>query len=431
MCGTPGNWKWGFNSGAHWADDCSCTGNAPHSFNAAGVCICGATGTPGTGGGGAAGPASPCGICGVVGPWYWGGNADVHWAANCNCTGNEPHSFDASGRCRCGATGAPGAAAGMERSACPMCGVVGSWSWGFNDNVHWANNCNCTANEPHTFVFGGLCRCGASPPGGPIAAPQENFRDEDFIDAGAIIDDLLRAIAAGETPTIDLTTAGSVTIINADVFQAIADAGVDVEVILPSGFKFTIIASSITANVGAFDLHIEVIIKYALAQLETIGGGKVDVPANSIVFRPNFHGEFGFELVFTVTAEQVADAGLDLATVRLYHVDAGGNVTDKGSPTLHDDGSISFSKTHASFYVLSSNPPVTTEVGTTDIGSNVTVDTPAVSDQPSTRVAPTQLERAAQADSIVWILVAIVGAAVIAAGAVAVVMIKRKKAQHG
>jgi len=368
-------------------------------------------------------------MCGVVGYWTWGGNNDVHWAGNCSCTANAPHTVNAAGVCTvCGRTGlTPGAGAGAVNvvgTACGMCGVVGAWSWGGNDDVHWAANCSCTGNEPHTYV-NGVCKCGRTAT--VIAAPQETFREEDFIDAEALVDDLLRAIEAGETPTIDLTESGSVTIISADVFQAIAESGVDVVVVLPSGFSFTIIASSITGDVVAFDLNIEVLIKLEDTQLETIGGGKVDIPANSIVFRPNFHGEFGFELVFNVTLEQIAEAGLDIDLVRLYHVDAAGVVTDKGRPTINDDGTISFSKTHASFYVLSNDPPITTEIGTDVIGTDNSPGNDGGVTNPERPVIPTQPIITQAAGNYLWLIIASCVAVVIALAGVAYVIIRHRR----
>jgi len=360
MCGVVGNWWWGGNEDVHWADNCACTGYEPHSYDANGLCRCGRTGPPGGGDPGT--PHTPCGMCGVVGPWRWGGNADLHWADNCDCTGNEPHSYDENGLCRCGRTGPPGGGDDDDGNytPCGICGVVGPWRWGYNADRHWADNCNCTGNEPHSFDANGLCRCGAT----RVPDPRETFREENYIDTDALINDLRRAIAAGEVPTIDLTDAGSVTILGADALLAIARLGVDVVVILPSGFSFTIIASSIKEDVGAFDLNIDVIIKHNDAQLDTLGGGKVDVSANSLVFMPNFHGSFGFDLVFNVTADQIAEAGIDVGTVNVFHVDANGNVTDLGRPTVNDDGSVNFTISHASFYVLSTVSPVTAEIGT-------------------------------------------------------------------
>jgi len=431
ICGVIGNWTWGGNDGSHWANGCACDTLpesqrfAPHTFNAAGICT-----TCGFNSG-----FTACGMCGNIGNWSWGGNSDVHWADGCNCTGSAAHSYNASGVCICGATGTPGAGGGGgggaagPSSPCGMCGVIGPWRWGGNADSHWADNCSCTGSAAHSYDASGRCICGATGGANVVAAPQDNFREEDFINAGALIDDLLASIAAGETPTIDLTSAGNVTIISADVFHAIASSGVDVLVVLPSGYSFTIIASSITGNVGSFDLNIEVIIKHIDVQLETIGGGKVDVSANSIVFLPNFHGEFGFELVFTITPEQLAEAGIDVSTVRLYHVCGVGNVTDKGEPVVNDDGSISFSKTHASFYVLSNSPPVTAETGTAIIGGDVTDGENAGGEQGGSAVAPVQQLSIApsQPDNVAWYLIAIAAAAVLAAAGATILLIKRRQ----
>jgi len=261
-----------------------------------------------------------------------------------------------------------------------------------------------------------------------MTAPQDSFQEEDFIDATALIDDLLQAIEAGEVPTIDLTNAGNVTVISADVLLAIAASGVDVVVVLPSGFTFTIIASSISENVGAFDLNIEVITKYIETQLETIGGGKVDIPANSIVFRPNFHGEFGFEIVFHITPEQIEDAGIDAETVRRFHVCGVGNVTDHGEPTVNSDGSVNFTIDHASFHVLSNDSPVTAVVGTGVIGSDVVGDV-SIGDNQGVGVfaPPANQELAQRAGNIIWILVAVSAAAILAAVSLTILILMRRR----
>jgi len=422
MCGVIGDWNWGGNADVHWAGNCSCTGNAPHSYDANGVCICGRTGTPNTGGGDDVTP-SPCGMCGVVGPWSWGGNADVHWAVNCNCTGNAPHSYDANGVCICGRTGTPNTIG----SPCGMCGVVGPWSWGGNADFHWAENCSCTLNSMHSFDANGVCVCGFA----RILAPQEAFLEEDFIDAESLIDDLLSAIAAGEVPTIDLTTAGNVTVISADVLLAIASAGVDVVVVLPSGFTFTIIASSIKADVGAFDLNIEVIFKHEDTMVETLGGGKVNVSANSIVFRPNFHGDFGFDIVFHVTADQIEHAGIDVSTVKRFHVCAVGNVTDHGEPTVNDDGSVNFTINHASFHVLSSEIPLTAELGSavivSDLNEESTLGSQIISEEGGAAIT-TQLEDVVQrANVLLWIIISLSAIGFLTAGFLTIVVIRRRQ----
>ena len=421
MCGEVGDWRWGGNEGSHWAGNCDCTAYEPHFYDANGLCKCGRTGTPTP-------AASPCGICGVVGNWRWGGNADVHWADNCNCTGYEAHSYNANGVCRCGRTGTPGEDG--SGTPCGMCGVVGNWRWGGNADFHWADNCNCTTSSLHVFDANGVCICGAT----RVLAPQEAFREEDFIDTDSLIDELLRQIANGEVPTIDLTSAGSVTVISADVLLAIANAGVDVVVVLPSGFTFTIIASSISADVGAFDLNIDVIIQSDSAQHETLGGGKVDVPANSIIFKPNFHGQFGFEIKFNVTPDQIADAGLDTSTVKHFHIDAAGNVNEQGAPTVNADGSISFSISHASFHVLSGEPPVTTELGSAVIVTDLdgpSIGETIISGETGAAVTVGLEDVAARAQNLLWIIISLSAAGFLVAACLTIVAIRRKQNAKG
>jgi hypothetical protein len=419
MCGTVGIWRWGGNADIHYSagSDC-CRDYEPHTFDQNGVCRCGYV-RPG-------GAYTACGICGVVGPWQWGSNADTHWAENCNCTGNAPHVFDANGVCICGATRAVD---GTTYTPCGMCGTPGPWSWGGNADTHWAVGCSCTANAPHVFDANGVCICGAT----RVVAPQEAFRDEDFIDAEGLIDDLLAMIEAGEVPTIDLTDAGNLTIVSADVLLAIAEAGVDVVVVLPSGFTFTIIAASISADVGAFDLNIIVETVHLTMQRETLGGGLVDVADNSLVFLPNFHGDFGFDLVFNVTAEQLEYAGIDSATVMHFHVCAVGEVTEQDQPLLNADGSVSIRISHASFHVLSNEAPLTVETGTL-------VTVPEVSEPGGTEVTspggeqggtlpPIQEILASQNNDTLWLLITISASVlIIAIGAVVIIKDRRSRA---
>jgi hypothetical protein len=420
MCGVVGDWRWGGNEGSHWAGNCACPYNAPHFFDANGRCICGATGTPST-------PHTACGMCGVVGPWRWGGNDTHHWAANCACPYNAPHTFNASGVCT--VCGFVGQAPDGTNTACPICGVTGPWRWGGNETHHWADNCNCTGNAPHEFDADGRCICGAT----RVLAPQETFREEDFIEADTLIDELRRAVEAGEVPTINLVGAGTVTIISADVFLAIAEMGVDVVVVLPSGFTFTIIAASISADVGAFDLNIVVYVEHTVAQHTTLGGGLVDVPSNSLVFKPNFHGDFGFDLVFNVTAEQLEHVGIDGATAKHFHVCAVGNVTEQAQPTYNaGDGSIDIIFSHASFHVLSNEEPVTVEVGTMVVGPpDVVEETPGTTtpggEQGTNVVTAIQDAIAQQSSNSYWLLIIITSTVILASAVATIVMLKRRQ----
>jgi hypothetical protein len=207
--------------------------------------------------------------------------------------------------------------------------------------------------------------------------------------------------------------------------------GVDVVVVLPSGFSFTIIALSITDNVGAFDLNIAVYIEQTVAQHTTIGGGVVDVPANSLVFKPNFHGEFGFELVFNVTAEQLAHAGIDGETALHFHVCAVGEVTEQDKPAYNADDSVDIRISHASFHILSNDVPLTLEVGSWVTGPAATEpgvvgETSPGGDQPAA-IAPIQEVLAQQSDSLIWLLIAVSATVLLAAAGATIIMLKRRR----
>jgi hypothetical protein len=252
------------------------------------------------------------------------------------------------------------------------------------------------------------------------------------MDSETLIADILRAIAAGEVPTIDLTNAGNVTIIAADVFLAIAAAGVDVVVVLPSGFTYTIIASSITDSVGAFDLNIAVYIEHTVTQHTTIGGGIVDIAANSLVFKPNFHGEFGFELVFNVTAEQLDHVGIDGETAKHFHVCAVGEVTEQNQPAYNSDGSVDMRFSHASFHVLSNEVPITVETGSLvsmpgeAVPGVVEETSPGGGDQGGITITPLQEALAQQSANSFWLLIVICSVVILGSAGATVVMLKRR-----
>jgi|GEM_PF-2104356 len=154
-----------------------------------------------------------------------------------------------------------------------------------------------------------------------------------------------------ENPVIDLSETNN-TIITAEMLQAIAASGKDVTVILESGFEFTILADSISPNAIAIDLNFDI---YLTSHAENIDG--VKIPENSIIITPNFSGEFGFEIKFNFTSEQLEEAGIDADNVKLFHVDHDGKVTDMGKVKLNADGSVEFIISHASYYVLAEEAP--------------------------------------------------------------------------
>ncbi|MDR2531598.1 MAG: hypothetical protein LBC82_02010 [Oscillospiraceae bacterium] len=378
-------WSWGNNDSSHWANGCACPWNAPHAF-VNGVCVCGFEQPP-----------DPC----ANGHDWVNHNADVHGCSRPTCTAWEAHSFNAQGLCFCGARGTPTEVTGL-------CASQGhAWEY-INEDVHGCSRSECTAWEPHNFVDG-KCVCGAvvgedggvespedfipappeggetppeggttppeggttppgggtTPPGGGDAPPPIEYDPEDFVDDNIFLD-----ILEQDNPVIfisDLVELGG-TVISAEALQAIAASGKDVEVVLENGFSFTILANSISADAAAFDLNIVV---EMTRRAELIEG--VRVPANSIVISPNFAGDFGFEIKFTFTAEQLAEAGINGNNAWLYHVNHNGAVTPVGRAVLLSDGSVEIVIDHASFYVLSEEAPIGTDPDDNNPGTGTTL----------------------------------------------------------
>jgi hypothetical protein len=203
---------------------------------------------------------------------------------------------------------------------------------------------NATTAPPNT----------TSPPATNPTPPQDNYPPDDFIG-----DDEIDEIITNNPPTIVVADMDG-TIISAEALQAIRANGVDVTVILENGFTYTIIADSIQPDARAFDLDIEIMLK---SNATVING--VRIPANSIVIMPNFSGAFGFEIKINITAEQLANAGINGNNIGLWHVDYAANITDRGRVRRNADNSVNFTIDHASFYVLSAEAPINENGGTT------------------------------------------------------------------
>ncbi|MCL2078203.1 MAG: S8 family serine peptidase [Oscillospiraceae bacterium] len=171
--------------------------------------------------------------------------------------------------------------------------------------------------------------------------PAPETTPSDYIEDNVIFEAL-----EADNPVIDLKETDS-TIISADMLQAIAESGKDVDFILDNGFKFTILSDSISPDAGAFDLNIDI---YLTNQAESIDGVKIS--ANSIIVNPNFTGEFGFEIRFEFTAAQLKEKGINGNNVKLFHVDHDRKITDMGKVKLNADGSVEFTISHASYYIL-------------------------------------------------------------------------------
>jgi hypothetical protein len=137
-----------------------------------------------------------------------------------------------------------------------------------------------------------------------------------------------------------------------DMLQAIAENGKNVVVDLGNGYKFTIVANSITENAKALDLNIAVDL--------TSRAGKVNgvkIPGNAIVIAPNHIGDFGFEIQFTFTSTQLAEKGLNANSVNLYYVNHAGIVTKKDNIRVVNRGVV-ITISHASQYILSVETPI-------------------------------------------------------------------------
>jgi hypothetical protein len=118
----------------------------------------------------------------------------------------------------------------------------------------------------------------------------------------------------------------------------IREGGKDIEIVLVNGLEITIDSAKITDKARSIDLNIDI----------SIANNTRNIP----IF-PKAHGEFGFEISFTLSAEQIAEAGLNGNDVHLFYVDTDGSSTNKGKIKPNADGSVTISIDRASHYVLS------------------------------------------------------------------------------
>ncbi|MCL2627856.1 MAG: hypothetical protein FWD44_04065 [Oscillospiraceae bacterium] len=162
---------------------------------------------------------------------------------------------------------------------------------------------------------------------------------------------------------------GGSTTISAANLQAIKAQENPLDIALPSGLTITINPASITANAKATDLNIAV---NAVSTATAVNGASV--PANSIVIAPTATGEFGFTIEFTISAAELTAAGLKADEVKLYYINANGQVrSDVGEVAVNSDGSATVKIKQASRYVLAneSTPPISRVPQTSD--NNLTI----------------------------------------------------------
>jgi hypothetical protein len=166
-----------------------------------------------------------------------------------------------------------------------------------------------------------------------------------------IPDDEINDALEDDEPFIKIPE-GSCTIISQDSLQAIKNSGKVLEVELPNGILIRIDPDLITDIARSIDLNIGL----SFAEQETTVDG-IQFPANSIIIAPSAHGEFGFTISFDISADMLAEAGLNVNNVRLFHISTDGTVTEHDGIVRNVDGSVTISISHASRWLLSVTAP--------------------------------------------------------------------------
>jgi hypothetical protein len=114
------------------------------------------------------------------------------------------------------------------------------------------------------------------------------------------------------------------------------------------------------------------------------------------VIKPAAHGEFGFELSFTITAEELAESGLTANAAALFYVSDDGNISDCPKVIVNEDGSVTIAISKASYYYLSgesaenggtTTTPSTTATTNTAAPANTNSDTTATTTTANTTKA--------------------------------------------
>jgi hypothetical protein len=121
------------------------------------------------------------------------------------------------------------------------------------------------------------------------------------------------------------------TVIDESLLETIKQSGEVFEITLPNGLVILIDPNLITDNAKSIDLNIE-----------------FELTEDSIVINPAAHGEFGFTISFTISAEMLSSAGLTTDCFQLVHISNNEVVTDYGTILRNDDDSVTISISHAS-----------------------------------------------------------------------------------
>jgi hypothetical protein len=147
-----------------------------------------------------------------------------------------------------------------------------------------------------------------------------------------LLDRLIREALKSDNPYI-VATEETGSVISENALWMIRASGKTIRIKLVSGLVITIDSTTITDNARSIDLDVEII-----ATKE--GNPSANIPNNSVFMFPRGHGEFGFEMSFVVSAEQISEAGLVVNKARLFHVDSINRVTEKGKFTINSDYSF-------------------------------------------------------------------------------------------
>jgi len=135
----------------------------------------------------------------------------------------------------------------------------------------------------------------------------------------------------------------------------------------------------------------------------------VKYPPNSIIIAPSAHGDFGFEISFTITDGMFADAGLNGNNARLFHISTDGTVTENDRVKRNSDGSAIISISHASVYILSEEEPIK-EAPVSEVDLEPVA--PAVQDSPIQPITTdNKTEDSSNNNTLLWILLSIAAAA--------------------
>jgi hypothetical protein len=219
-----------------------------------------------------------------------------------------------------------------DKCACPVCVCDCT-----NKACHDCGTCNtcdprCVCGDCAICGFIIRCRVCRNPVENCTCVP---------IDVG-FIEDLLKT----EDVVIVLEiTEETGSVITPEILELFREADKSVEVQLPNGLVLTIDPSRITDNAVAIDLNIGI-------QMTSRGNQVEGVPANSIVIAPNTHGDFGFEIEIAISPAMLSESNLNGQNIGVWHVDANGVPTFKARERRNSDGSVSFSISSASHYVL-------------------------------------------------------------------------------